>query len=116
MKDQKDLATLDVRVRERMLRHGSLTQEVVEAHLANLKDVESEVEDVSIQQPALLPLDAQPSSRPVLARDARAQRAAAGAESANGIDEGDEDEDEDDEDEDEDEDDEDEEDEVGADE
>jgi hypothetical protein len=44
---------LDVRVRERNLKTGLITEKDVEKHLASLPDLESHVEGFSIPQPAL---------------------------------------------------------------
>jgi hypothetical protein len=43
----------DVRVRERHLRQGKLTEKDVEKHLASLPDVEGQSEALPLSQPAL---------------------------------------------------------------
>lgn len=44
---------LDIRIRERMLRHGLLSEETVAKYVAALPDCEENSEPVSIPQPAL---------------------------------------------------------------
>lgn len=48
-----DYFKYDVRVRERMLARGMLTDGELKSHLEALKDLESEVRPVSVPQPAL---------------------------------------------------------------
>ena len=43
----------DVRVRDRFVSKGLLTQEAVKAHLDGLKDLESEARAIGVPQPAL---------------------------------------------------------------
>jgi hypothetical protein len=43
----------DVRIRERMLSKGLISDKEVQSHLEALKDVEAEARPVSIPQPAL---------------------------------------------------------------
>lgn len=52
---QKNLApwTLDVRVRERNLKSGALTEKDIEKHLAALPDLADQAESFSTAQPAL---------------------------------------------------------------
>jgi hypothetical protein len=52
---QKNLApwTLDVRVRERNLKSGALTEKDIEKHLAALPDLADQAENFSTSQPAL---------------------------------------------------------------
>ncbi len=48
---------LDVRVRDRFLGNGLLDAKVLEKHLAELPDVESRSENVTLDQPALFGID-----------------------------------------------------------
>ncbi len=50
---------LDVRVRERNLKTGIITEKDVEKHISSLQDLESHVEGFSVPQPAL---DAPPAA------------------------------------------------------
>ena len=43
----------DLRVRDRNLANGTLDQKVVDKHLADLPDMESQCETLEMQQPAL---------------------------------------------------------------
>ncbi len=48
-----DNLKFDVRVRDRFVSKGLLTQEAVQAHLDGLKDLESEARPIGVPQPAL---------------------------------------------------------------
>jgi hypothetical protein len=48
-----EIFKLDVRIRERMLRKGSLSEGEVNKHLEALPDVASQGEDLVLRQPAL---------------------------------------------------------------
>ena len=52
-KTTQNLGTMDVRVRERNLRSGLVTDKDVEKYLAALPDLAGEVESFSTPQPAL---------------------------------------------------------------
>jgi hypothetical protein len=112
----------DVRVRERLLKKGLITEAEVEQHLAGLPDRAEDALDIGIKQPALqteaerevivvrtLARPAQPAPPPRMFGDdddfedeKPARAASAGAIDDDDLDDDDEDEDEDDEDEDED--------------
>ena len=47
----------DVRVRDRLVASGVLDSKVLEQHLAELPDVETQSEPIGIDQPALSPRD-----------------------------------------------------------
>lgn len=47
----------DVRVRDRLVASGVLDPKVLEQHVAELADVESQCESIGIDQPALSPRD-----------------------------------------------------------
>ncbi len=50
-------SVLDIRVRERLMAAGTLDPKVVEQYIAELPDLESQVETVELDQPALAPQD-----------------------------------------------------------
>ena len=52
----------DIRIRDRMIQAGNVTQEEVNARLSSLKDVEPESELIELEQPALVPLEAETES------------------------------------------------------
>ena len=58
-----EIFKLDVRIRERMLRKGSLSEAEVNKHLEALPDVASQGEDLPLRQPALQRFD-EASARP----------------------------------------------------
>jgi hypothetical protein len=47
----------DVRIQERLLKKGLVTEEELKQRLDSLKDVEGESEILDLQQPGLAPLD-----------------------------------------------------------
>ena len=47
----------DVRIQERMLKKGLVTESELEQRLSGLKDVEEEAEALELQQPGLAPLE-----------------------------------------------------------
>ncbi len=47
----------DVRIQERMLKKGLVSEEELEQRLSGLKDVESESEELELEQPGLAPLE-----------------------------------------------------------
>lgn len=70
--------TFDVRVRERNIKSGSVSEKDIEAYLAQLPDLESQSEPFSLAQPALEGEDdAEPEVAPVVAAPAPAPVAAA---------------------------------------
>lgn len=50
---------LDVRVRERLVASGVLDARTIEAHLAELPDLEANAEAIEIDQPALNPRESE---------------------------------------------------------
>jgi hypothetical protein len=67
MTHSTDSFNLDVRIRERLLKKRVITSTSVESHLAGLKDAESEMVTLEIEQPALAkpPVAAPPVVQPV---------------------------------------------------
>lgn len=59
---QFDLLKHDVRVRERMLHKGMMTEAEWDSHLSGLPDLESQCDRLPLQQPALSRFDTEPSS------------------------------------------------------
>jgi hypothetical protein len=59
---QFDLFKHDVRVRERMLRKGLMTEAEQDAHLSGLHDLESQCDRLALQQPALGRSEVEPHS------------------------------------------------------
>ena len=51
--DKVHPSVLDLRVRERNLRNGTLDPKVLETYMAELVDLESQGDELSIAQPAL---------------------------------------------------------------
>ncbi|MCH2108128.1 MAG: hypothetical protein MK135_02275 [Polyangiaceae bacterium] len=50
----------DVRIRERMIQRGLVSQDEIDARLANLKDLESESELIDVDPPAAEPVAVEP--------------------------------------------------------
>jgi hypothetical protein len=50
-------ASLDVRVRDRLVASGTLDPKAIEQYLAELPDLEAQAETLGIDQPALSPRD-----------------------------------------------------------
>lgn len=50
---------LDIRVRDRLLASGTLDPKVLEQHLAELPDLETQSETLFFEQPALSPRDSE---------------------------------------------------------
>lgn len=48
----------DVRIQDRMVKKGLVTKEELDKRLANLKDIEGDSEPLDLEQPGLLPLNA----------------------------------------------------------
>lgn len=48
----------DVRIQERMVKKGLVSEEELQQHLSALKDVESESEELDLEQPGHAPLEA----------------------------------------------------------